>query len=300
MSREFDRNKKFPAKRKFTNNANTEGRGNNRKRTERPRFKDSNEAESLPEILEESRLEGRNAIEEALKAGRTFNKVWYLKADDDKRMDRRLGELVHKTAQTGAVMYPIDRKALDRMAVTFSHQGIIAEVAAHEYVEVEDILKIAEERNEEPFIILLDQIQDSQNLGAIMRTADAVGAHGVVITKRRSVSLDAAAAKASAGAIEYVACARVTNLNQTLTDLKDRGLWIAGLAMDGDNIFESKQVTGPLALVIGSEGSGISQQVEKNCDYLLQIPMHGKINSLNASNAAAVAMYEILRKRAMV
>ncbi len=248
-------------------------------------------------IPDEERLEGRNAVAEALAAGRAFNKVWYLKPLPDKRPDRRLAELIHQFHSTEAVLYPVDRKALDRMAVTPSHQGIIAQVAAHEYVEPEDILALAEARGEQPFILLLDQIQDSQNLGAIMRTADAVGVHGIIIPRRRSVALDAAAAKASAGAIEHVKVARVTNLNRTIETLKAQGIWVCGLAMEGEPLFNSDKLNVPLALVIGSEGDGISDSVQKNCDFLLQIPMRGKINSLNASNAAAIAVYEVLRQR---
>lgn len=258
---------------------------------------DSRQDDLTLNIQDESRLEGRNAVEEALKAGRTFNKVWYLKTEADKRPDRRLMDIIRQLKDTEAVHYPVDRKALDRMAVTYNHQGIIAEVAAHEYVEIDDILELAKSRGEDPFLILLDQIQDSQNLGAILRTADCVGAHGVVITKRRSVSLDAAAAKASAGAIEYVPCARVTNLNQAIDELKEKGVWIAGLSMEGQAMFEAQNLTGALALVVGNEGKGISPSTVNHCDFLLSIPMRGKINSLNASNAAAIAMYEVLRAR---
>lgn len=254
----------------------------------------------VSEIPDEERLEGRNSVTEALAANRTFNKVWYLKPLPDKQMDHRLSEIIRQLAATDAVLYPVERKVLDRMAVTPSHQGIIAQVAAHEYVEVEDILARAEEKGEKPFILLLDQIQDSQNLGAIMRSADACGVHGIVIPRRRSVALDAAAAKSSAGAVEYVPVARVTNLNRTIEELKERGVWIAGLSQEGDDLFASDKLDLPLALVIGSEGEGMSAQVSENCDFHLRIPMVGKINSLNASNAAAIAMYEVFRQRNLV
>lgn len=248
-------------------------------------------------IPDEERLEGRNAVSEALDAGRPFNKVWYLKPLPGKRPDRRLTEILARFKGTDTVLYPLDRKALDRMAVTPSHQGIIAQVAAHRYAEIDEMLALAEEKGEKPFLLLLDRIQDSQNLGAIMRTADAVGAHGIIFPRRRSVALDAAAAKASAGAIEHVLCARVTNLNRTIAELKEKNIWVAGLGMDGENIYESDKLDLPLALVIGSEGEGMSQSVSENCDFILGIPMRGKINSLNASNAAALAMYEVLRRR---
>ncbi len=252
------------------------------------------------QIPDEERLEGRNSVTEALASGRTFNKVWYLKPLPDKQQDHRLSQILRDLQKTDAVLYPVERKILDRMAVTPSHQGIIAQVAAHEYAEVEDMLALAKERGEKPFLILLDQIQDSQNLGAIMRTADSAGVHGIIIPRRRSVALDAAAAKASVGAIEHVLVSRVTNLNRTIEELKEQGIWIGGLSMEGDLIFSSDKLDLPLALVIGSEGEGMSSLVSENCDFHLRIPMVGKINSLNASNAAAIAMYEVFRQRALV
>lgn len=252
---------------------------------------------TVPSIPDEERLEGRNAVTEALDAGRPFNKVWYLKPLPDKKMDGRLGEILARFKGTDTVLYPVDRKTLDRMAVTPSHQGIIAQVAAHRYAEIDEMLALAEAKGEAPFLILLDQIQDSQNLGAIMRTADAVGAHGIIIPRRRSVALDAAAAKASAGAIEHVLCARVTNLNRTIQELKEKEIWVAGLGMGGEDLFSSAKFNMPIALVVGSEGDGLSQSVAENCDFIVGIPMRGTINSLNASNAAAVAMYEVLRQR---
>lgn len=250
-----------------------------------------------PQIPDEERLEGRNAVTEALDAGRPFNKVWYLKPLPGKKMDGRLAEILERFKGTDTVLYPCERKALDRMAVTHSHQGIIAQVAAHRYADIEEMLDLAASKNEDPFLILLDQVQDSQNLGAIMRTADAAGAHGIIFPRRRSAALDAAAAKASAGAIEHVLCARVTNLNRTIQDLKEKHIWVAGLGMGGEDIYEADKFDMPLALVIGSEGSGLSQSVSQNCDFIIGIPMRGEINSLNASNAAAVAMYEVLRQR---
>ncbi len=292
--------------RSYTGNERRSYTGNERRspagRTPVRAFSDQAETQiaRVTEIPDEERLEGRNSVTEALAANRTFNKVWYLKPLPDKQMDHRLSEIIRQLAATDAVLYPVERKVLDRMAVTPSHQGIIAQVAAHEYVEVEDILARAEEKGEKPFILLLDQIQDSQNLGAIMRTADACGVHGIVIPRRRSVALDAAAAKSSAGAVEYVPVARVTNLNRTIEELKERGVWIAGLSQEGDDLFTSDKLDLPLALVIGSEGEGMSAQVSENCDFHLRIPMVGKINSLNASNAAAIAMYEVFRQRNLV
>ena len=251
----------------------------------------------VEELSPEAKLEGRNSVVEALDAGREFNKVWYLKPQAGKRMDSRLAEIVSRIKDTDAVLYPVDRKTLDRMADTFAHQGIIAQVAPHNYASVDDILARAEEREENAFILILDQIQDSQNLGAIMRTADATGVHGIIIPKRRSVSLDAAAAKTSAGAIEYVPVARVNSINQTISELKDKNIWVACLDMPGDNIFGSEHLRENIALVIGNEGNGISNAVRRSCDFVFELPMRGEINSLNASNAAAVAMYAVLNER---
>lgn len=248
------------------------------------------------DIQEESRLEGRNSVVEALDSGREFNKVWYLKSDN-KSMDDRLSSIVNKLKQSQTVLYPVDRKTLDRMSKTGSHQGIIAQVAAHEYAEVQDILDLAKERGEDAFIIMLDEVQDSQNLGAILRTADAAGVHGIIIPERRSVTLDATAAKTSVGAIEHVKVARVSNMNQCISELKDQGIWVAGLDMDGEDIFASDKLSGPIALVIGNEGKGIRPKIRKSCDFILEIPMVGEINSLNASNAAAISMYAVYKSR---
>ena len=249
------------------------------------------------EVEDESKLEGRNSVEEALEAGRGFENIWYLKPQSGKKIDDRLGAIIEQLRDTNARLHAVERKTLDRMAVTHNHQGIIAEVETREYAEVSDILRLAEQRGEVPFILILDELQDAQNLGAILRTADAAGIHGVIIPIRRSVALDATVAKTSVGAIEHVLVARVNNLNQTISELKDQGLWIGGLDVPGENIFESDFLKQPLALVVGNEGDGISPSVSKNCDFLLEIPMHGQINSLNASNAAAVAMYAVLNKR---
>lgn len=248
------------------------------------------------DIQDESRLEGRNSVVEALDSGREFNKVWYLKSDS-KSMDARLASIINRLKQSQTVLYPVDRKRLDRMSKTGSHQGIIAQVAAHEYAEVQDILELAKERGEDAFIIILDEVQDSQNLGAILRTADAAGVHGIIIPERRSVTLDATAAKTSVGAIEHVKVARVSNMNQCISELKDQGIWVAGLDMDGEDIFASDKLSGPIALVVGNEGKGIRPKVRKSCDFILEIPMIGQINSLNASNAAAISMYAVYKSR---
>ncbi len=279
-------NNKYSANRNKKHNSSY---SNREKDSRKNNFKDI-------DIQDESRLEGRNSVVEALDSGREFNKVWYLKSDN-KSMDDRLASIINRLKQSQTVLYPVDRKTLDRMSKTGSHQGIIAQVAAHEYAEVQDILELAKERGEDAFIIILDEVQDSQNLGAILRTADAAGVHGIIIPERRSVTLDATAAKTSVGAIEHVKVARVSNMNQCISELKDQGIWVAGLDMDGEDIFVSDKLSGPIALVVGNEGKGIRPKVRKSCDFILEIPMIGQINSLNASNAAAISMYAVYKSR---
>lgn len=248
-------------------------------------------------LAPEAQLEGRNPIVEAVKAGRELKMVWYLDPGH-KNMDSRLENILNLIQEnSSATLIPVDRHSLDKMSSTYNHQGIVAEIEPREYVSIYDILDIAKARDEKPFIMILDEVQDSQNLGAILRTADAAGVHGVIIPERRSASLDAAAAKTSAGAIEYVACAKVTNISQTISELKELGLWIGGLDMDAENIFTTNHLTYPIALVVGNEAKGVSRNVKENCDFLLEIPMVGEINSLNASNAAAIAMYTVYQKR---
>ena len=243
--------------------------------------------EELPEGL----LIGRNPVMEALKSGRGITKLMVLK-DAEGSVKKILGMAHDKNIPVQTV----DRAVLDRAAYGGPHQGVVAHVSDYAYSEVSDILELAKEKNEPPFIIILDGIEDPHNLGAIIRTADAAGAHGVVIPKRRAAAVTATAEKAAAGAASYVHVARVTNISQTIEDLKKEGVWIAAVDMDGD-IYTEADFTGPIALVTGSEGSGISRLVKEKCDFCVSIPMKGGVNSLNASNAAAILMYEAVRQR---
>ncbi len=243
--------------------------------------------EELPEGL----LIGRNPVMEALKSGRGITKLMVLK-DAEGSVKKILGMAHDKNIPVQTV----DRAVLDRASYGGPHQGVVAHVSDYEYSEVSDILELAAEKNEPPFIIILDGIEDPHNLGAIIRTADAAGAHGVIIPKRRAAAVTATAEKAAAGAASYVHVARVTNISQTIEDLKKEGVWIAAVDMDGDNYTEA-DFTGPIALVTGSEGSGISRLVKEKCDFCVSIPMKGGVNSLNASNAAAILMYEAVRQR---
>ena len=252
-----------------------------------------NHTPSSPEGEEETGLlEGRNAIQEALRSGRTIEKIWIASGDTD----HGLARLAAQAREKGAVVLSVDRRKLDQMSLTHAHQGIIAQTAAHAYASVEDMLALADERGEPPFLIVADELNDPHNLGAILRTAECTGAHGVIIPKRRSAGLSYTVGKASAGALEYVPVARVSNLAAALEDLKKRGLWIYGADMEGTPWCEA-ELTGPAALVIGSEGAGIGRLVKEKCDVILSLPMRGKINSLNASVAAGVLMYEFMRQR---
>lgn len=242
--------------------------------------------------LNENQVEGRNAILEVFKSGRDIEKIIVAKGNTEGTIRR----IMSMAAEKGVVVQQVERKRLDEMSQTKNHQGVIAIVSSHSYVSVEDILKKAEEKGKEPFIIILDEITDPHNFGAILRTADAAGADGVIISKRRSVGLTATVAKTSAGAIEYVPVAKVTNIANTIEDLKKAGLWIACTDMDGKSYFES-DLKGPLALVIGSEGEGVGRLIKEKCDFTVSIPMYGNISSLNASVAAALFMYEVVRQR---
>ena len=245
------------------------------------------------EELAEGLIEGRNALTEALKSGRTIDKLYVAEGSTD----RSLARLAALAKEAGAVVVPTDRRKLDQMSPTGAHQGVIAAVAAHEYASVEEILALAAERGEPPLIVICDELSDPHNLGAILRTAECAGAHGVVIPKRRSVGLTAVVAKTSAGAVEYLPVARVGNIANTIRELKEKGVWVYGTAADADSALYRTDLTGPAAIVIGSEGEGMSRLVRESCDVLVSIPMKGRISSLNASAAAAVMLYEALRQR---
>ena len=238
-------------------------------------------------------IEGRNAVDEALRAGRTVDKIYVASGDTD----RTLAYLAAKARDKGIVVVTADRRKLDYMSRTGAHQGIIALAAVREYATIDEILNIAKERNEEPFVIVCDEISDPHNLGAIIRTAESAGAHGVIIPKRRSAGMTAVVSKTSAGAVEHLAVARVPNLTGAIKELKDKGLWVYGADSSGDTPLWKTDFTGAVCIVIGSEGSGISRLVKEHCDFLVSIPQRGQISSLNASAAAAVVIYEALRQK---
>ena len=241
----------------------------------------------------EGQLEGRNALTEALKSGRTIDKVFIASGDTDRGLQR----LAAQAKEAGAVVVPVDRRKLDAMSVTHAHQGVITLAAAHEYASIDDIFAEAEARGEQPLIVICDELTDPHNLGAILRSAECAGAHGVIIPKRRSVGLTAVVAKASAGAVEYMKVARVTNITAVIEELKKRGVWVFGTAAEGSIPMYQADLKGAAAIVIGNEGDGMSQLVRKSCDVMVHIPMKGRISSLNASAAASILLYEAVRQR---
>ena len=238
-------------------------------------------------------IEGRNAVIEALRAGVTIDKIFIAKGETD----ATLGHIASTAREKGIVVVDADRRKLDGMSRTHSHQGVIAQCAVREYATVDDILSAAREKGENPLIVVCDELSDPHNLGAVIRTADAAGAHGVIIPKRRSAGLTAVVAKTSAGAVSHVPVARVPNLPALLKELKDEGIWVFGTAADGDRLLYDADLKGPAAIVIGSEGTGMGRLVSETCDFKVRIPMKGKLNSLNASAAAAILLYEAVRQR---
>ena len=237
-------------------------------------------------------IEGRNPIIEALRSDRPIDKLMISNTSKEGSIKKIIGMAKEKNI----VIQYVDKHKLDEISTSHSHQGVIAVVSDYKYYELEDLFEIARERGEDPFFIILDEITDPHNLGTIIRTADAVGAHGVIIPKRRSVHITSVVAKASAGAVEYVPVCKVTNIANTIKHLKKEGLWIAAADMDG-GVFYEQDLTGPLALVIGSEGFGVSRIVKQNCDFVVKMPMIGNVSSLNASVAGGILLYEIFRQR---
>ena len=238
-------------------------------------------------------IEGRNAVVEALRAGVTIDKIFILKGETD----ATLGHIASTAREKGIDVVDADRRKLDNMSRTHSHQGVIALAAVREYATVDDILNAAREKGEPPLIVVCDELSDPHNLGAVIRTADAAGAHGVIIPKRRSAGLTAVVGKTSAGAVAHVPVARVPNLPTLLKELKEEGVWVFGTAAEGNTTLYQADLKGPAAIVIGSEGDGMGRLVTETCDFTVSIPMRGKINSLNASAAAAVLLYEAVRQR---
>ena len=256
-------------------------------------IKDTENRRPLPDAEADGIIEGRNAVIEALRTETAIDKIYIAKGETDKT----LGHIASQARAAGIVAVDADRRKLDAMSFTHAHQGVIALAAAHAYFTVDDILEEAASRGEAPLIVICDELSAPHNLGAILRSAECAGAHGVIIPKRRSVGLTATVAKASAGAAEYMKVARVTNINTAIAELKDKGVWVFGTAAEGSIPMYKADLTVPAAIVIGNEGEGVSQRVRKNCDVMGSIPMKGKISSLNASAAASILLYEAVRQR---
>ena len=237
-------------------------------------------------------LGGKNPVVEALRSGRELNKIWIAEGINKKSV----GEILSLAQQAKVIVQFVPKKKLDQL-VDANHQGVVASVAAYEYAELEDVFALAEKRQEDPLILVLDELEDPHNLGSILRTADATGVHGIIIPRRRSVGLTAVVAKASTGAIEYIPVVRVNNLSQTVEQLKDKGVWIAGTDAQGSQDYRTMDATLPLAVIIGSEGKGMSRILKEKCDFLYHLPMVGHVTSLDASVAASLLMYEVLRNR---
>lgn len=242
---------------------------------------------------EQEVLAGKHSVLEALRSGRSINKIWIA----EQAQKQLTQPIIAEAKQNGVIVQFADKRKLDQMAAGVQHQGVVAQVAPQAYVEVDDILARAAERGEEPFILILDEIEDPHNLGSILRSADCTGVHGVIIPKRRSVGLTATVSKTSAGAVEYVPVARVTNISQTIEELKEKGVWVAGADVGATQPIYETNLNLPLAIVIGNEAKGMGRLIKERCDFLLKLPMFGKINSLNASVAASVFMYEVVRQR---
>ncbi len=250
------------------------------------------------EEFKSSYIEGRNSITEALNAGHEINKIWILQPADGKKLDPDLVKILKECKERRIVTVRVSRTALDKMSTTGNHQGVIAQVASHEYADLEDIVAKVEEEGRAPLLLALDELKDSYNLASLLRISDAAGVDGIIIPKHRSIALNSIVSKLSAGAVEYVPVARVTNLSQSLRDLKDKhGFWVCGTDMEGAVPYDKADYSGPLVIVVGSEGEGMRKNIRQCCDFMVSIPMTGHVNSLNAAVATGIIVYEAVKYR---
>lgn len=243
--------------------------------------------------MEQDQIEGRNSVIELLKSGKDINKIFIQRGEKH----GSIVEIIKLAKKNRILISEIDKLKLDKMSQTHNHQGVIAIVPPYEYCDVDDILEMARKKEEDPFILLLDEIEDPHNLGSIIRTAECSGVHGIIITKRRSAAVNSTVNKSSAGAVQYMKIARVNNLNETIKYLKERNVWIYGTDAKGTSYYNEQDYKGGVGIVIGSEGFGMNRLVKENCDFLIKIPMKGQINSLNASVSAGIIMYEVMKQR---
>ena len=244
----------------------------------------------------DDQVEGRNSVLELLESGKDINKIYITKGEKHGSINK----IIAKAKEKGIIIVEKDKNQMRQMAQNENYQGVIAIVPPYEYCEIEDILEVAKKKNEDPFVLILDGIEDPHNLGSIIRTAETAGVHGIIIPKRRAACVNSTVNKVSAGAVQHMKIARVTNISDSIEKLKEAGLWICGTDINTDTYYNEQDLTGPLGIVIGNEGSGISEKVKKNCDFLVKIPMKGKVNSLNASVSAGIVIYEALRQREVV
>ena len=285
-------------RRKETRRENNRGiidrRGAMDRRSQNRRLEDKEEKikEDIDKIFDDQ-IEGRNAVLELLESDRDINKIYITKGE----LKGSINKIIAIANEKKVIIVQKDKKQMDMMAQSENYQGVIAVVPPYEYSEVEDILELAKERNEEPFILILDGIEDTHNLGAIIRTAETAGVHGIIIPKRRAAQVNSTVSKVASGALEYMKIARVNNITDTISKLKDKGVWICGTAIDAEKYYYDQNLTGPLAIVIGNEGKGISELVKRNCDFLVKIPMKGKVTSLNASVSTGIIVYEAVKQR---
>ena len=285
-------------RRKETRRENNRGivdrRGAMDRRSQNRRMEDKEEKikEDLERIFDDQ-IEGRNAVLELLESDKDINKIYITKGE----LKGSINKIIAIANEKKVIIVQKDKKQMDMMAQSENYQGVIAVVPPYEYSEVEDILELAKERNEDPFILILDGIEDTHNLGAIIRTAETAGVHGIIIPKRRAAQVNSTVSKVASGALEYMKIARVNNITDTISKLKDKGVWICGTAIDADKFYYDQNLTGPLAIVIGNEGKGISDLVKRNCDFLVKIPMKGKVTSLNASVSTGIIVYESVKQR---
>ena len=285
-------------RRKETRRENNRGivdrRGAMDRRSQNRRMEDKEEKikEDLERIFDDQ-IEGRNAVLELLESDKDINKIYITKGE----LKGSINKIIAIANEKKVIIVQKDKKQMDMMAQSENYQGVIAVVPPYEYVEVEDILEVAKERNEAPFILILDGIEDTHNLGAIIRTAETAGVHGIIIPKRRAAQVNSTVSKVASGALEYMKIARVNNITDTISKLKDKGVWVCGTAIDADKFYYDQNLTGPLAIVIGNEGKGISDLVKRNCDFLVKIPMKGKVTSLNASVSTGIIVYEAVKQR---
>lgn len=243
--------------------------------------------------MDDFKIEGRNAVIELLKSEKPINKIYILKGE----RQGSINEIIKLAKRNKNVIVEVDKNKLDSLSETKHHQGVIAFVSPVEYKELDDIFALAKEKNEDPFIVIADEIEDPHNLGALIRSAECAGCHGVIIPKRRAVGVTEIVVKTSVGATQYVPVVRVNNINETIRTLKDRGVWVVGTDGNADKLYYEQDLTGPIAIIIGSEGRGMNSLTMKNCDYLVKIPMMGKITSLNASVSGGIVMFEALKQR---